>query len=280
MIKTPYELIREKLQNYIPPSLLYTLPNKWERIGNILIIKIPPALERYRREIAEVYASVLKCKSVLEDLGGIRGKKREPNVRLIYGDLNTETIHVENGIRYKLDPSKIMFSSGNMEERIRMATIKAKDEVVVDMFAGIGYFSLPLAVYGSPKKVYAIEINPVAYRYLRENITLNNVNAIVEPLLGDNRKVTPEGVADRVIMGYLHETHNYLPVALGSLKGYGVIHYHEICPNELLKTRPLQMVRNATENLGFRIIDFKRRIVKSYAPGVSHIVLDVKVGRI
>ena len=280
MIKTPHELIREKLQYYVPSSLLYILPNKWEKIGNVLIIKIPPALERYRREIAEVYASVLRCKSVLEDLGGIKGEKREPNVRLIYGNSNTETIHVENGIRYKLDPSKIMFSSGNMEERIRMATIKAKDEVVVDMFAGIGYFSLPLAVYGSPKKVYAIEINPVAYKYLRENITLNNVNAIVEPLLGDNKKATPKGVADRVIMGYLHETHNYLPVALESLKGSGVIHYHEICPNELLKTRPLQMVRNATENLGFRIIDFKRRIVKSYAPGVSHIVLDVKVGRI
>ena len=66
MIKTPHELIRERLQYNIPSSLLYALPNKWEKIGNVLIIKIPPALERYRREIAGVYASVLKCKSILE----------------------------------------------------------------------------------------------------------------------------------------------------------------------------------------------------------------------
>ncbi|HEC94967.1 MAG TPA: class I SAM-dependent methyltransferase family protein, partial [Thermoplasmatales archaeon] len=188
-------------------------------------------------------------------------------------------VHVENHVRYKLDPSKIMFSSGNMSERIKMSTIADENETVVDMFAGIGYFSIPIAVYSTPKKVYAIEMNPTAYHYLCSNITLNSVNHIVKPLLGDNREVTPKGVADRVIMGYLRETYRYLPTAFASLRNTGVIHYHEVCPNELLETRPFQRIKEAAKQFSLRITDVKKRIIKSYAPGVSHVVLDVNLER-
>ena len=128
---------------------------------------------------------------------------REPNVKIIYGNKKTETIHIENGIRYKLDPQKVMFSSGNMDERIRMAKISNPKETVVDLFAGIGYFTLPMAVYSKPKKIFACEINPVAYDYLCKNIVQNDVTSIVEPLLGDNKTTAPKNVADRIIMGYI-----------------------------------------------------------------------------
>jgi len=59
-----------------------------------------------------------------------------------------------------------MFSSGNMDERIRMSMISDKNEVVVDLFAGIGYLLCRMAVYSKPEKIYACEINPVAYDYL------------------------------------------------------------------------------------------------------------------
>ncbi|HEC81835.1 MAG TPA: class I SAM-dependent methyltransferase family protein [Thermoplasmatales archaeon] len=280
MIKTPYELIRERLQGKLPSHLLNFVPGKWEKIGNVLILKIPEEIRRYREEVAEVYAKVLSCKSVLEDAGGVEGEWRKPRVRFVYGDSDTETLHVENGIRYRLDPAKIMFSSGNMDERIRMARIAEEDETVVDMFAGIGYFSLPVAVYSKPKRVYAVEINPVAHRYLCENISLNNVNDVVEPVLGDNRKVTPKDVADRVIMGYLHDTHRFLPAAFSALRDSGVLHYHEVCPNELLSRRPLKRVEEAAKKHGFKVDDVSRRVIKSYAPGVSHVVLDVWVRRV
>lgn len=279
MVKTPYECIRDKLQDNIPSHLLSFIPSKWEKIGEVLILKIPEKIVSYKQEIAKVYAEVLGCKSVLEDAGGVEGECREPKVNHIYGDKDTETVHVENHVRYKLDPSKIMFSSGNMSERIRMSTIADENETVVDMFAGIGYFSIPIAVYSTPKKVYAIEMNPTAYHYLCSNITLNNVNHIVKPLLGDNREVTPKGVADRVIMGYLRETYRYLPTAFASLRNTGVIHYHEVCPNELLETRPFQRIKEAAKQFSLRITDVKKRIIKSYAPGVSHVVLDVNLER-
>ena len=36
----------------------------------------------------------------------------------------------------------VMFSSGNVTEKARVAAFPAKDDVVVDMFAGIGYFTV------------------------------------------------------------------------------------------------------------------------------------------
>ncbi|HDO19853.1 MAG TPA: class I SAM-dependent methyltransferase family protein [Thermoplasmatales archaeon] len=277
MVRTPFDVIKERLAKTLPGAPLSLLPKKWEKIGDVLIIKLPDSLRNYEIEVAEVYASVLKCKSVLEDVAGIDGEYRIPKFRLIYGDKDTETVHTENGVRYKLDPAKIMFSSGNKDERMRMATVSNEKEVVVDMFAGIGYFSLPIAVYSRPKKIYAIEKNSFAYHYLVENISLNHVTDVIEPLLGDNRDVTPEGIADRVIMGYIKNTYEFLPVAIKALKSSGTIHYHETCPNELLPQRPINKITKIAERYGKRADIERIKRVKSYAPGVSHVVIDVRI---
>ena len=97
---------------------------------------------------------------------------------MIYGSPNTETIHEENKIKYLLDPQQVMFSSGNMDERIRMATVSNEKETVVDLFAGIGYFTLPIAVHSHSHQIIACELNPVAFQYLEKNCQLNHVNHI------------------------------------------------------------------------------------------------------
>lgn len=278
MRKTPYEVIVERLSGEIPDRLLSALPRKWEKLGDILILKFSGELGSYKPKIAEVYADVLNCRSVLEDVGGIEGELRIPKLRFVYGDRNTETIHIENRIRFKFDPMRIMFSSGNKDERIRMANISNEKEVVIDMFAGIGYFSIPMAVYSKPKKIYAIEKNPIAFGYLKDNIVLNHVVNIVEPIFGDNREKTPKNVADRVIMGYLKDTYLYLPYAIESLRNNeGIIHYHEICPNELLPRRPTRRLKEAAERYGKDVEIIKINRVKSYAPGISHVVVDARL---
>jgi len=279
MRKAPYEEIVERLSKEIPDGLLVFLPRKWEKLGDVLILKFPKELEPYKSRIAEVYADILKCRSVLEDAGGIGGEFRIPRLRFVYGDRNTETVHVENGIRFKLDPMRIMFSSGNKDERIRMARISSEDEIVVDMFAGIGYFSIPMAVYSKPRKIYAIEKNPIAFGYLEDNIALNHVVDIVEPILGDNREKTPKGIADRVVMGYLKDTHLFLPYAIDSLKEEGgIIHYHELCPDELFPRRPVRRLKEAVRSHGKEMEILGMRKVKSYAPGIFHIVVDARIG--
>ncbi len=277
MIKIPFDQIIDKM-DFLPKYLYKYLPKKWNKIGDILILRIDKNLYKYKKKIAEIYARVLKCRSVLEETGGIYGTYRKPKVRCIYGDRNTETIHKEHSIRYKLDPMKIMFSPGNMYERMRMSKEIKDGEIVVDLFAGIGYFTIPIAVYSNVDSIYACEINPDAFDYLRQNISLNHVTDIVNPILGDNRKVTPKGVADRVIMGYIKDTYRYLPVAFSALRdGKGVINYHEICPEEIFPDGIINRIKKISKIFDKDINVIKYRVVKSYAPHVNHVVVDVEV---
>lgn len=280
MIETPLEKIKKSLKNNISLELTNFLPEKWEKIGDVLIVKLDEKLKSYGEEIGKTYAEVLHCKTVLNDVGGISGIYREPNIEILYGSENTEVVHKENGVRYKLDVAKIMFSSGNMDERLRMANISNKNETVVDLFAGIGYFTLPMAVYSKPRKIFSCEINPVAYEYLCKNIVLNHVTSIVNPLFGDNRVIAPKNVAERVVMGYFEDTEKFLPTAFDCLKNCtGIIHFHNVCSDELFPETPLKIVEKTADKYKRNVEFLTYRVIKSYAPGVSHIVLDIQVGK-
>ncbi|MFH0816584.1 MAG: class I SAM-dependent methyltransferase family protein [Methanobacteriota archaeon] len=268
----PYENILRALK--IPEDAKALLPDKWELLGDVLVLKLDEFLEDWLEQISAAYAEELGAKTVLREVAPISGQYREPGVEELWGD-GTETTHVENGIKYNLDAAKLMFSSGNMDERLRMATISKPGEVVVDMFAGIGYFTLPLAKYSKPSRVVAYEINPLSHSYLVNNVALNGLDN-VEPRLGDCAEAE-ERIADRVLMGYVGTTHLYLRKAMRILRGPGIIHYHETCPNALLPDRPTGRVMDAAKAEGLKAEVARCREVKSYAPGVSHVVLDVRV---
>jgi len=270
--KDPFDQVVEIVD--IPESLKPILPRKWEQFGDLLVLRLDPALDRHELEIAQAYSKVLKAKTVLRDVGGIAGDLRQPLVRTLLGT-DTVTTHLENGIRFRFDASKVMFSSGNVEERMRMAELKCDGETVVDMFAGIGYFSIPLAVYQRPGRIIACELNPIAHSYLVENSRLNKVERIVEPVLGDCRDLPGEAMADRVIMGYVRTTHEFLSTAVRLLRSGGVVHYHETCPNELLPHRPIQRLKEGA--VGCLVEIERMKEIKSYAPGVSHVVVDARI---
>lgn len=268
----PIDDIRDKAE--VPEQLKPLLPTKWEQFGDVLVVRLPHELDEHEEEVAAAYASVLRVKSVLRDEGGVTGDFRTPVVRLVLGT-DVVAVHRENEVLYKFDVSRLMFSSGNTDERVRMAGISCDDEIVVDMFAGIGYFSLPLAVHQRPRKIIACELNSVSHSYLVENIGINRVEGVVEPVLGDNRSLEGVSIADRVLMGYVKTTHEYLDAAFRLVKSGGVIHYHETCPCELLPARPLERLRAANPHGRVDVLRFKE--VKSYSPGVSHVVVDARV---
>ncbi|MBN2603692.1 MAG: class I SAM-dependent methyltransferase family protein [Candidatus Thermoplasmatota archaeon] len=278
MPKNPLIEIKNNLSGLIPGDLIQHLPKKWEKIGDILILKIEKSIKNYEKIIAENYACLLNCKGVFKDTGGISGSFRKPSVKWLYGSKDAVTIHRENKIRYKLDISQLMFSSGNMDERIRMANSSNENETVVDLFAGIGYFSIPMAVYSNPKRIYACEINPFAYKFLCENILLNDVSDIVRPILGDNRVVAPNNVADRIIMGYWDDTQLFLKTAFSCLKNSGgIIHYHIKLPDILVPHKPFEEVENKIKKFKKKAVLMNFKKVKSYAPGIIHAVLDIKI---
>jgi tRNA wybutosine-synthesizing protein 2 len=278
MTEIPFIEIKNSLLKEIPSNLINRLPQKWEKIGDILTIVLPSIFNEYKKTIGEKYAEILNCKTVLNDIGGIKGEFRVPNVELIYGSKNTETVHKENGVKYKLDPQKLMFSSGNMDERIRMANISNRNETVVDLFAGIGYFTLPLAINSKPKKIIACEKNPIAFNYLNENIILNDVSSIVEPRKGDNREIAPKNFANRVIMGYIEENERFLSIAFDCLQKHcGIIHYHNNFPNYAVPNKPMKIVEEEANKKGCKAELLGYYNVKSYAPGIYHYVFDLRI---
>ena len=80
MPEKPFDQIKKNISKNIPKEYINYLPNKWEKIGDILTIVLPDKLESYKENVAEIYASVLGCKTVLNDIGGISGDFREPIV--------------------------------------------------------------------------------------------------------------------------------------------------------------------------------------------------------
>lgn len=205
---------------------------------------------------------------------GVSGDHREPSVSVVAGAGDTETVHTEHGTRYALDLAEVMFSPGNKAERARMGEAVAPDERVFDMFAGIGYFTLPMARAGAD--VTAVERNPAAFRYLIENAMLNDVSERVSAFRADCRDVEVTPRADRVVMGY-YEAHEYLDSALAALAPGGVVHMHEATPDDLLWDRPVSRLREAAADAGREIEILDRRTVKSHSEGVWHVVVDARV---
>ncbi|MEM2727141.1 MAG: class I SAM-dependent methyltransferase family protein [Archaeoglobaceae archaeon] len=269
-VENPRKRFSELIGDKIPKELHRYIPNSYKIIGDIAIIKLQEELSSYAKEIANaILASNPRLKSVWRDLGK-EGMIRKPKLELLAGE-GSETVHVENGCFFKLDVTKTMFSLGNQHERQRVAK-EADGEVVVDMFAGIGYFTIPIAKRA--EKVYSIEINTDAYSYLLENIRLNRLKNVI-PVLGDSMRLTPEGVADRVVMGHIF-CHDFLEVAIRAIDRRGVVHYHESTPLKVID-RPIIRVQKACRKLGKNCKILKFRKVKNYSPGVVHIVVDAFV---
>lgn len=266
--------IRELLSRELPPELVRMLPKHWVRIGDVLILPLRPELEPYRHRIAEVYARVLGVKTVLKK-GRIGGEFRETNYEVLYGK-DTVTVHVENGVRYKLDVARVMFSPANVKERVRMAGVARPGELVVDMFAGVGHLSLPMAVHGKAR-VIAIEKSPYTFRFLVENIELNRVQDRMTAYNIDNRDFPGEDVADRVLMGYVVRTHEFIPKALSIAKDGAIIHYHNTVPERLMPEEPFETFRRTAEEHGYRVEKLNELVIKRYAPGVWHVVDDIRV---
>jgi len=270
--RDPQRILRERLDDEgIRPE---DAPRKWKRIGDVVVLRVPPSGRKRAHAIGEIYGRVLGAKTVVDDISGVHGPLRTPDFRVLWGN-GTKTVHVEAGVRYALDVAHVMFSPGNIAERMGIATRVHPGAIVVDLFAGIGYFTLPVALFSGAKTVHACELNPVAFRFLLENVRINRATNVV-PLEGDCAKIAPAGVADWVIMGHF-DAQRYLDVAFRCLRKNGTIVYHELCPKEQYPDGLTQRLSASARAHWMRVTSMRTRIVKSYAPGIVHAIAEVAV---
>ncbi|MGD9381271.1 MAG: class I SAM-dependent methyltransferase family protein [Candidatus Thorarchaeota archaeon] len=268
------EFLKIRLQGVVPEST--RLPSGFHLIGHVAILNLNRSCVSFSEQIGHVTLEYdRRIKSVAFKTGPTEGCFRKPDYTLIAGDSNTLTTHIEAGVSFRVDPLRFTFSGGNRAERIRMGKIVEPGERILDMFACVGQFSLHAAAKPGTE-VIAIEINPEAYRLLVENISLNKLNDRMIAILGDCRDVHPKGSMNRVIMGCLHDTQNYLIHALDALVSEGgIVHMHIALPeNKLLETT--ETVGEICSSHGFTSQVSIRR-VKIYAPNIYHNVFDILV---
>lgn len=248
------------------------LPCKWEMIGKALLLKLDESLTGREGEIGRAYASVLGADSVYRVTGRIGGRNRRPSVRLIYGN-GGETVHHENGVDYVIDPAKIMFSSANHDERIRMASLDCNGELVADMFAGIGHLSMPIAVHSSPRLIAAAEIDPLTHAYLLKTVHANGADSFFQAHNLDSMDLRLEG-CDRIIMGYLDGTRRWLGKALTMSRPGTIIHFHE----EVRRGASDEWRRLISEKYcSGRVKVIAVRRVKGFSALSDHMAMDMEV---
>ena len=213
--------------------------------------------------------------------GEIRGRKRESDVRMVLGE-DDWVVRLENGVKFGYNFTKCMFSAGNINERRRMGEIIIKNDIIVDLYAGIGYYSLPILTNQMAKHVYSFEWNPIAISALRRNIEINDIDearcSIIE---GDNRITTNElkDIADRVILGLLPSSLEGLKPALRVLKyDGGILHIHGL-GRSLNYEDWVSDVEEKLVNENYKINRKNLIKIKSYSPHWDHLVLDLFLER-
>jgi tRNA G37 N-methylase Trm5 len=215
---------------------------------------------------------------------------RTPQVTLLRAVDGWVTLK-ENGILYAWDVTRCMHSQGNINEKIRMSKLNIAHEVVVDLCAGIGYFTLPLLVYGNAAHVYACEWNPAAIEALKTNLVLNRIPQDRYSIIEGDHQTTSclEGIADRVVVGLLPSSDHVWSLAVRCLKNEtgGILHLHgnvKKGDEENWKTYVIQTLEGLCEQLkGRKTIRFpwvieiiQMKCIKSYAPKIHHYVMDVR----
>lgn len=248
----------------------------YDMIGDIAIIDADdPDAETIADAIILMHRNI---KTVLGSLSPVQGEFRIRDFCVVAGEPKTETVHKEYGCRYEIDLASVYFTQRLATERKRIADQVGREDIVVDMFAGAGPFSILAAK--SARRVVAIDKNPVATLYLERNATLNRIDNM-RIICSDAADVAHDHdlvhIADHVIMNLPHSADEFLDEALTIVKPGGIIHYYDIREGDDLFEGAEATIKDAASARGMTVRVLDRRIVRSYSPHQYNVVLDVAV---
>ncbi|WP_292459696.1 class I SAM-dependent methyltransferase family protein [Methanothermococcus sp.] len=238
----------------------------YDVIGDIVITQISDEInEDIRKKIGKSALELIpSIKTVFRRKSRIKGEFRIRELEFLAGEYKTLTLYKENGYRLWVDVEKAYFSPRLGWERKRIMEKVKFDDIVVDMFCGVGPFSIACK---NAKKIYAIDINPHAIELLKKNIILNKLQNKVIPILEDVRKVNIKG--NRVIMNLPKYSHLFVDKALNIVEEGGIIHYYTIGKDFK------DAIKLFKSKCNCEILE--KRIVKSYSPREYVLVLDIMV---
>ncbi|NND86447.1 MAG: class I SAM-dependent methyltransferase family protein [Nitrosopumilus sp.] len=273
-------MLKKALESVISEKESEELISAFDQIGDVIIVRIPDSLLSKKKIIGETLLKEVKiAKSVFYQASAVEGDFRTRNLEILAGEDNTETEYKEFGCRFVVDVENAFFSPRLSTERERIANLVEDGEIVTNMFAGVGMFSIMTA---KKKKctVYSIDINPIASKLCEKNIQLNKLAGNVISVNGDAAKIVSEkliGKSDRTLMLLPERSDEFLESAISATKSGGIIHYYshihadkktdagKLSEEHYLKVTPVK-----SEILG-------SKIVRPVGPRYYQTVVDVKI---
>lgn len=279
--------LKQLLSAVLPSEELSQVYNSYDIIGDIAIIRLTENSRKYSSIIAEAIMRIHRnVRTVLAQTSPVQGDFRLRKLEYVAGEKKTTTIHRESGCLFTVDLGKCYFSPRLFYERMRIAKLVKDGETILNMFAGVGCFSIVIAKHSNAEKIYSIDINPAAIQFMKKNVRLNRVYGRVIPIEGDAKEVIRERLknrANRVLMPLPEKAFEYLPYAVLALKnGEGWIHYYDFehaGRNESAVEKVKAKVAGKLEKLGVNFgIPFSR-VVRTTGPNWYQIVLDISVRR-
>ena len=273
-------MLKKTLEHILTSKESDELISAFDQVGSIIIVRIPDSLLSKKKLIGETLLEQVKsAESVFYQSSSVEGEFRTRDLEILAGDDKTETEYRESGCRFVVDVKKVFFSPRLSSERIRIAELVNDGEVVINMFGGIGMFSI-IAAKKKKCTVYNIDINPDATKLCEKNIVLNKLVGNVVTIGGDAIKVIKnqlENKSDRTLMLLPEKSDEFLNSAILTTKSNGVIHYyshiHADKKSDAAKLSELHLM----EQIPIKSTILRSKIVRPVGPRFYQTVVDARL---
>jgi tRNA (guanine37-N1)-methyltransferase len=273
-------MLKKALENILSPSESEELFSSFDQIGEIIVLRIPDSLKSKKKIIGETLLDQVKTtRSVFYQSSPVEGEFRTRNLEILAGEDNTETEYKESGCRFLVDVEKAFFSPRLSTERERIANLIHDNEIIINMFGGVGMFSI-LAAKLRKCTVYNIDINPNASLLCEKNIELNKLKGKIISLNGDSVKIIQDklqNLADRVLMLLPERSDEFLETAILAAKNNGIIHYYSHIHADKKQDAPKLSEEHYLKISKIKSKILNSRIVRPVGPRFYQTVVDVQI---
>ena len=275
-------MLKKVLENILTTKESDELISAFDQIGEIIIVRIPDSLLSKKKIIGETLLNEVKIvRSVFYQSSDVEGDFRTRSLEILAGENNTETEYKEFGCKFTVDVANAFFSPRLSTERERITKLTKDREIMVNMFAGIGMFSI-MAAKKKNCTVYSLDINPIASKLCEKNIKLNKLVGNVISINGDSTKIIKkqlENKSDRTLMLLPERSDEFLESAINTTKNGGIIHYYSHIhadkksdAGKLSEEHYLQITPVQSEILS-------SKIVRAVGPRYYQTVVDIKISK-
>ena len=283
-----HRIVVEALRGVLEEDKVALTVRGFDVVGDIAVIRVPEQLEAERFLIGQALQRRLPyIKTVLAQVGAVEGDFRTRNLEWLSGEQKTVTFHREHGCVFEVDLARTYFSPRLLHERFRVAELcrySSAQERVLNMFSGVGCFSIMIAKRSSKAHVYSVDLNPEAVRYQLRNIRLNKVRDKVTVVFADARYTAESllrGCMNRVLMPLPEKAYAYLHSALAAIGPEGgTIHYYDFAHAYKHEDPVEKTALKIAEKLGIQSRSFTieyGRVVRTVGPNWYQIVLDIAI---